>query len=91
MGDRIKVKIKDQEVEGELINIKSAKEDWNEYVLEDGTKIKLKVVVSKIIRTDLVDDSGDPVYVVNSTNVVDALVPENLKAPQKRATDKNVQ
>ncbi len=90
MGDRIKVKIKDQEVEGEIINIYSAREDWNEYVLEDGTKIKLKVVVSKIIRTDLIDNSGDPVYLVNSTNVVDAVVPEELKAP-KKAKDDSVQ
>lgn len=90
MANRMKIKVQDKEVEGEIIDFRTEKEDWNEYQLEDGTKIKLKVVVSKILRTDLVNDTGDPVYVVNSTNVVDATVPENLRV-SKNQSDKSVQ
>jgi len=87
MGDKVKITINNKEVDGEIINFKSEKEDWNEYILEDGTKLKLKVVVSKIIRTDVIDKSGDPVYAVGSTNVVDAIVNPKLKVKKKKDKD----
>ena len=87
MSEKIKVKLKDgKEINGEIVEIESSNELWNEYGLKDGSKIKLKVVVSKIIRTELLDDSGAPIYLINSTNVVDAMVPDNLKVTK---TDKN--
>jgi len=44
-------------------------EEWNEYILEDGTKIRIKNTVTKISRTDKYEKIGDPIYLVE-TNVI---------------------
>lgn len=45
-------------------------EEWNEYVLEDGTALKIKNTVVAISRTDKVDKNGDPVYFVTSSQIL---------------------
>jgi hypothetical protein len=39
-------------------------EPWNEYQLDDGLKVFLKTVVTSISSTNLFDNYGEPVYVV---------------------------
>ena len=62
--------------DGELINVteigfRDHNEWWNEYLLDDGTVIRLKLVVSRVYRRDgHFDHSGDPVYYVDSTEVL---------------------
>ncbi len=41
------------------------KEPWNEYELEDGTKLFLKTIAVQVSRTKLFDLYGDPIYWVN--------------------------
>ena len=69
----------DHQVDGERKSYNTITESWNEYLVEDGSTIRLKVVVKDIIRTDKFNPDGTPVYLVQSVNVVDARVPENLK------------
>lgn len=38
----------------------ATREDWNTYVLESGTEVRVKITVLKIFR--LLDDEGRPVY-----------------------------
>jgi len=46
-------------------------EDWNIYRLSDGTKLKVKLVVSAIYRIPKhYDLFGYPVYFINSTNAI---------------------
>lgn len=46
-------------------------EDWNVYRLPDGSKLKIKLVVSSVFRIKgRYDELGYPMYVVNSTNAV---------------------
>lgn len=46
-------------------------EHWNEYLLDDGTVIRLKPVVTMITRVEgLIDEKGQPVYIVESSNVL---------------------
>ncbi len=55
-------------------------EHWNEYLADDGSVIRLKPVVTQILRVEgLYDQSGDPVYVINSTNVVSVSAAEDLR------------
>ena len=65
--------------EGEDVEFETVKEDWNEYRLSDGATLKIKLVLVKVLRTNQYDQTGDPIYVVNSTNVVKAKVPKELK------------
>lgn len=69
----------DQQVPGEEIEFETEREGWNTYILHDGSKIKLKAVVAQIVRLDAWKPDGEPVYLVNASNVVTADVPENLK------------
>jgi len=88
MAKKVKVVYQGKEIEGEQLEFEGEKESWNKYRTEDGSIIRLKVVVSKIIRINQYSSSGDPVYMVNSTNLVDADVPDGLKKIPKKEEDK---
>ena len=45
-------------------------EEWNEYVLEDGTTMRIKSTVSAVSRTDKVDKNGDPIYFVTNSQIL---------------------
>ncbi|MEM3139821.1 MAG: hypothetical protein QXU17_06450 [Archaeoglobaceae archaeon] len=46
-------------------------DDWNEYELEDGSRIKIKTIVTKVLRLDgFYDAYGNPVYIIQSQMVV---------------------
>ena len=80
MGIKTKVKIGDEWVEGEEINFHAEQDDWHIYKLEDGTTVKLKVIVTKIIRTEKWNPNlNDPIYSISSNTIVETIVPENLK------------
>jgi hypothetical protein len=71
--------INGQPILGEEVEFETEREGWNSYILHDGTRLKLKSVVSSIIRLEAWKPDGEPVYFVNSSNVASADVPENLK------------
>ncbi len=68
------------------IDFSAEKEFWNEYKLEDGTTLKVKLVLRGVKRLTRYEPDGTPVYVINSMNVVRAInVPSEIKAkPKKR-------
>jgi len=88
MAKKVKVNFQGKEFEGEQLNFDIEKENWNSYKTEDGSIIKLKVVVSKITRLSEYNELGEPIYVVNSTNLIDADVPDNLKKGQSKTKEK---
>ena len=73
-----RVRIGNEWVGGEDVAFNTMIESWNEYKLEDGTEIRLKLVVKRIVRTPRRNENGEPVYVVQSQNVIDARVPDDL-------------
>ena len=53
------------------VGFRSDGEYWNEYLLDDGTVARLKVVVTSVYRVDgQVDPKGQPVYLIESSNVM---------------------
>ncbi len=75
-----KVIYQNREREGAEVEFKIIKEDWNEYNLDDGTRIKLKPIAVNFIRIkDEFDNEGEPVYLVKASNVLSVSAPENLK------------
>jgi hypothetical protein len=69
-----------QQVPGEEIDFQSdGGENFNSYILHDGTKIRFKAVALKFIRLDAYTPDGDPVYMVQATNALTADVPDQLK------------
>jgi hypothetical protein len=80
MGVKTKVLRGDKWIAGEEKDFVTKKEDWNVYELEDGTTIKLKTIVTKIIKLNMKNpSSNDPVYSVSSGNIVTAIVREKKK------------
>jgi len=80
MERTIKVRFEEKIVEALDMDFKSVKEDWNEYQINDGTIIRMKVVVTNIAKlTDKYDNDGNPIYVVKSSNVLAVSAPEKLR------------
>jgi hypothetical protein len=74
------IKWRGQDVEGLEVRFKSNREEWNDYTLEDGSSLRMKAVVSEIIRlNNEYDAEGNPVYIVKSANMVVVKAPDNLK------------
>ena len=72
---------------GHKVDFQVIKEDWNEYDLSDGTKLKVKLVLVDVLRFPRYNPIGEPIYQIMSQNVVKtAYVPEELKQKQKPAT-----
>ena len=68
---KMKVPYQGRQVEAEEVDFFTRKEDWNEYQLSDGTVIRMKTVVTDVLRLPgEVDPEGNPVYQVRSTNVL---------------------
>lgn len=80
MADKVKINLGSEVVEATPVEINQANEYFNQYFLEDGTVLKMKLVATKIFRLDgRFDQEGNPVYFVQSTNVLSANCPEHLK------------
>lgn len=52
------------------VGFRSTGEYWNEYLLDDGTVARIKLVVANVFRVDgQTDNKGQPVYMIESTNI----------------------
>ena len=76
---KVQLKVGDRNVEGTLVDFETLREEYNSYKLADGSIIRMKTVVTNIIRTEEFAPTGEPIYVVNSQNVLVADVPDELK------------
>jgi len=66
------------------VDFKAIKEPWNIYELADGTTLKTRFILTKVL-VDGLDMAKSPVYSVNSQNVVGAFArEERLGEPSKR-------
>ena len=76
----VKIPFKEGVAEAERVGIKSSEEKWNEYRLEDGTKLRVKVVVASVykLKNEYNPNTGEPIYVIKSDNIIDAEIPEEL-------------
>ncbi len=66
-------------VYGEEVEFETERENFNTYILQDGTSVKFKAVVLKFIRLEQYTPEGDPLYMVQASNVLVADVPDALK------------
>jgi len=66
--------------DAELVEIENSSENWNEYTLSDGTKVRLKQVLLEAWRfLDLYDQEGNPQYVFKSAAIPIIRAASNLK------------
>ena len=75
-----KVNLGGREVMAEIVEFETEREGWNSYLLHDGTNLKIKTVLAEILRVENeYSPNGDPIYVVNASPVLSAIVPDHLK------------
>jgi hypothetical protein len=83
MNQKKRINFKGKEVEVTVLSFQVGGEHWNEYLVDDGTVIRMKTVATEINRIDQeYDEEGNPVYLVKSTNVVNVSAPEKLRGPR---------
>jgi len=71
-----------EDVEAEVVGFRATGEHWNEYLLDDGTVFKIKLVVTEIARVrDHYDGKGDPIYAATHTQVTAIDAPESMRRP----------
>lgn len=82
---RTRLQYGDKEHDAWELDFDVEKEDWNIYVVEDGTRLRMKVIVTKLVRIEgQYDEDGNPVYLVKSGNMVVASAPDHLRDPSRR-------
>jgi hypothetical protein len=66
--------------EGTELGFRASAENWNEYLLDDGTVLRLKLIVTSVVRIDgEYDNEGNPAYLAQSTNVLAVSSPDELR------------
>jgi hypothetical protein len=75
-----KVTFNDQTVEATVLPFQTGGEHWNEYLVDDGTVIRIKLVATDVLRVDgQYDQQGNPLYLVSTTNVTTVSAPDDLR------------
>jgi len=82
MRKKIAVKPNEPPKEAELVDVTTSSEPWSNYLLSDGTTVRMKVVLSEVWRLiDEYDKDGNPMYVLQSAGIMSIQSPDELKKP----------
>ena len=80
MSDKVRINYLGEEAEATPVEINQTSENWNQYLLDDGSVLKIKLVATNVLRVEgKFDDEHNPVYLVKSTNIMSVKSPDNLK------------
>jgi hypothetical protein len=67
-------------VDAEIIDFEADKEQWSTYILHDGTSLKVKAVVTEVARLEgIYAPNGDPVYMIQASQIMHVSAPESLR------------
>lgn len=84
MRKKITVKPGEPQKEAESVDVTSSSEPWANYLLSDGTTIRMKAVLTEVWRViDEYDNEGNPMYVLQSTGIINVQAPDELKRGPK--------
>jgi hypothetical protein len=71
MSTRRQVNFQGKLVDAEVIEFEADREQWSTYLLHDGTSLKIKPVMTEVLRlNDVFAPNGDPVYMVQAQQIV---------------------
>ncbi len=60
-------------------------EEWNYYSIDDGYVLGVKLVLTKVLKTNQLDPSGAPVYMIQHQPAVQVLTQEEYKSITSRS------
>jgi hypothetical protein len=92
MSDQSRIRIGQKDLlEAIELDFTEEKEYWNVYKLEDGTTLKVKLVLRGVKRLKKHNPDGTPIYLINSQNIIRAVnISKDLKVKPKPSTFKPV-
>ena len=74
---KVKINIGDVTIEADSMNYRSIDEPWSLYRLEDGSTIRVKLVISDVFKLPTSDPiTGLPQYMIKSSNVMSVEPPD---------------
>jgi hypothetical protein len=80
MSMKRKVPFQGQMVDATIVEFEPDKELFSTYVLLDGTTLKIKPVLTEVLRIDgFFQPNGDPVYAIQAAQVMSVIAPEHLR------------
>lgn len=69
-----------REHEAEPIGFRASGEHFNEYLLDDGSVLRIKLVLTNVWKVkDTYDGYGDPAYLVRHSEVIAVDAPDHLR------------
>jgi len=88
VGEQSRIRIGQKDLlEAVEVDFTEEKEYWNVYQLEDGTTLKVKLVLRGVKRLKKHNPDGTPIYLINSQNIIRAVnIPADLKVKPKPST-----
>ena len=80
---KMKVNVEGKMIEAEKMSFKLVEDPWCVYRLEDGTLLKIKVMVAEVFRMPTKDPlTGLPNFIVKSTNLMSVDPPDKLSGEE---------
>jgi hypothetical protein len=61
------------------LDFETVKEEENKYTLEDGSRIAIRLILTRVLKTDKYDPSGAPIYFTNTQTVIKPKLSKELK------------
>ena len=70
-GDKLNIEYQGRMIEVDRVEFIERKEGWNEYQLTNGKVLRIKLIATTIFKakTEL-DQAGNPLYIIQSQNVI---------------------
>lgn len=76
MAYKTKIMHEGRIVEAEELEFEVLKEPWCEYECEDGTNLRIKLTVCKVVRLiGMKHPNGEPVFIVSNSNSLATRIP----------------
>ncbi|MEO8370662.1 MAG: hypothetical protein ABI806_15875 [Candidatus Solibacter sp.] len=79
MGPKKTVEHEGRKVMAQPLEFDTKSEAWNQYALEDGSTLKMKIVLLNVLRLEGVYKDGLPVYQFAAHQILGVDVPDELK------------
>jgi hypothetical protein len=72
--------VSQREVEGTQVDFESVAEPWASYKLSDGSTLKVRTILTAVLRLEgEYDAAGNPIYTVSSQTIVQVNAPKTLR------------
>lgn len=79
MGPKKTFEYQGRKVQGQSVDFTAKSENWQQYELEDGSQLKMKIVLLDVVRLDEYNENGDPVYQFSAQQLIGIQVPDEFK------------